>query len=141
VFGVPVSDRVLLLTNNICSTPPISVSCARAAPRWGDAFTVTACLSLKAYTLALPRWIRSSCSPTVNVDRLKRSQALRRASDGIAIPGAGGGRWAGWRALQWPSTGEVELLLNQRLVSSLRRHPPALPGSGGGGAAQGPGPH
>ena len=38
-------------------------------PRWDGPFTVTACQSPNAYTVALPRKMR--CSPTVNVDRLK----------------------------------------------------------------------
>ena len=38
-------------------------------PRWDGPFTVTACPSPNAYTLALPR--KTRCSPTVDVDRLK----------------------------------------------------------------------
>ncbi len=38
-------------------------------PRWDEPFTVMACPSPNAYTLALPR--RMLYSPTVNVDRLK----------------------------------------------------------------------
>jgi hypothetical protein len=52
-----------------CSTPQISASWLKLRPRWDVPFSVTACPSPNAYTLALPS--RMQCSPTVNVDRLK----------------------------------------------------------------------
>ena len=60
-----VGDRVLLRTKELLDAADIG----KLRPRWDGPFTVTACPSPNAYTLALPRRMR--CSPTVNVDRLK----------------------------------------------------------------------
>ncbi|MEI7929579.1 MAG: hypothetical protein WCH40_13600, partial [Verrucomicrobiales bacterium] len=60
-----VDDRVLLRTKELLDAADID----KLRPRWDGPFTVTACPSPSAYTLALPRRMR--CSPTVNVDRLK----------------------------------------------------------------------
>jgi hypothetical protein len=60
-----VGDRVLLRTKELLDAADIG----KLRPRWDGPFTVTACPSPNAYTLALPRKMR--CSPTVNVDRLK----------------------------------------------------------------------
>jgi hypothetical protein len=51
-------------------------------PRWDGPFTITACPSPKAYTLALPR--RMQGSPTVNVDRLK---PFHERVDALPAPG------------------------------------------------------
>ena len=60
-----VGDQVLLRTKELLDAAEIG----KLRPRWDGPFTVTACPSPNAYTLALPRKMR--CSPTVNVDRLK----------------------------------------------------------------------
>jgi hypothetical protein len=60
-----VGDRVLLRTKELLDAADIG----KLRPRWDGPFTITACPSPNAYTLALPR--RMQCSPTVNVDRLK----------------------------------------------------------------------
>jgi hypothetical protein len=60
-----VGDRVLLRTKELLDAADIG----KLRPRWDGPFTVTACPSPNAYTLALPRKMR--CSPTVNVDWLK----------------------------------------------------------------------
>ena len=60
-----VGDRVLLRTKELFDAADIG----SLHPRWDDPFTVLACPSPDAYTLALPRRMRYS--PTVNVDRLK----------------------------------------------------------------------
>jgi hypothetical protein len=60
-----VGDRVLLRTKELLDSADIG----KLRPRWDGPFTVTACPSPNAYTLALPRKMR--CCPTVNVDRLK----------------------------------------------------------------------
>ena len=60
-----VGDQVLLRTKELLDAADIG----KLRPRWEGPFTVTACPSPNAYTLALPRKMR--CSPTVNVDRLK----------------------------------------------------------------------
>ena len=60
-----VGDRVLLRTKELLDAADIG----KLRPRWDGPFTVLACPSPNAYTLALPRRMR--CSPTVNVDRLK----------------------------------------------------------------------
>ena len=59
-----VGDRVLLRTKELLDAADIG----KLRPRWDGPFTVMACPSPNAYTLALPRKMR--CSPTVNVDRL-----------------------------------------------------------------------
>ena len=59
-----VGDRVLLRTKELLDAADIG----KLRPRWDCPFTVTACPSPNAYTLALTRRMR--CSPTVNVDRL-----------------------------------------------------------------------
>jgi hypothetical protein len=60
-----VGVQVLLRTKELLDAADIG----KLRPRWDGPFTVTACPSPNAYTLALPR-----CSPTVNVDRLKPFQ-------------------------------------------------------------------
>ena len=60
-----VGDQVLLRTKELLDAADIG----KLRPRWDGPFTVTACPSPYAFTLALPRKMR--CSPTVNVDRLK----------------------------------------------------------------------
>ena len=60
-----VGDRVLLRTKELLD----AADTGKLRARWDGPFTVAACQSPDAYTLALPRKMR--CSPTVNVDRLK----------------------------------------------------------------------
>ena len=60
-----VGDQVLLRTRELLDVADIG----KLRPRWDGPFTVIAFPSPNAYTLALPP--RMSCSPTVNVDRLK----------------------------------------------------------------------
>ncbi len=78
----------------------------RSRSRWDWPFTVTACPSPNAYTLALPRKIR--CSPTVNVDWLipfhVRADDLDPLAPGqVSDPGQEGEH-------------EVELLLNRKEI-------------------------
>ena len=56
---------MLLMTKELLDAADIG----KLRPRWDGPFTVTACPSPNAHTLALSRKMR--CSPTVNVDRLK----------------------------------------------------------------------
>ncbi len=58
-------DLVLLCTKALLDAAEIS----KLQPRWDGSFTIKACPSPNAYTLALPRKMR--CSPTVNADRLE----------------------------------------------------------------------
>ena len=60
-----VGDQGMLRTKELLDAADIG----KLRPRWDGPFTVTACPSPNAYTLALP--CRMRCSPTVNVDRLK----------------------------------------------------------------------
>ena len=53
-------------------------------PRWDGPFTVTACPSPNAYTLALPRRMR--CSPTVNVN-LNRLKPFHSRAGAAPAPG------------------------------------------------------
>jgi hypothetical protein len=101
-----VGDRVLLRTKELLDAADIG----KLRPRWDGPFTVTACLSPNAYTLALPRKMR--CSPTVNVDRLK--PFFERAG---ASPAPGPVLDAGQEGVH-----EVELLLNRRAVRGVRRY-------------------
>ncbi len=78
-------------------------------PRWDGPFTVMACPSPYAYTLALPRKMR--CSPTVKVDRLK--PLFERAG---AEPAPGPVSDVGQEGEH-----EVERLLNRRLVRGVLR--------------------
>jgi hypothetical protein len=100
-----VGDRVLLRTKELLDDADIG----KLRPRWDGPFTVTACPSPNAYTLALPRKMR--CSPTVNVDRLK--PFFERAG-APAAPGpvSDAGR---------EGEHEVELLLNRRTVRGVTR--------------------
>ena len=59
------TDQGMLRTKELLDAADIG----KLRPRWDGPFTVTACPSPNAYTLALP--CRMRCSPTVNVDRLK----------------------------------------------------------------------
>ena len=101
-----VGDRVLLRTKELLDDADIG----KLHPRWDGPFTVTACPSPNAYTLALPRKMR--CSPTVNVDRLK--PFFERAG---ALPPPGPVSDAG-RAGEH----EVELLLNRQLVRGVMHY-------------------
>ena len=101
-----VGDRVLLRTKELLDDADIG----KLRPRWDGPFTVTACPSPNAYTLALPRKMR--CSPTVNVDRLK--PFFERAG---ASPPPGPVSDAG-RAGEH----EVELLLNRQLVRGVMHY-------------------
>jgi hypothetical protein len=96
-----VGDRVLLRTKELLDAADIG----KLRPRWDGPFTVTACPSPNAYTLALPRTMR--CSRTANVDRLK--PFFERAG---ALPAPGPVPVAGQEAEH-----EVEMLLNRKLSS------------------------
>ncbi len=111
-----VGDRVLLRTKELLDAADRDHDrrVGKLRPRWDGPFTVTACPSPNAYTLALPRRMR--CSPTVNVDRLKpffeRSRsgaepAPRPVTDAVQ---------------EGDSEHEVELLLNRRLVRGVTRY-------------------
>jgi hypothetical protein len=99
-------DQVLLLTKELLDVADIS----QLRPRRDGPFTVTACPSPNAYTLALPRKMR--CSPTVNVDRLKPFHT--RAG---AAPAPGPVSDAGQEGQH-----EVELLLHGREILGVTRH-------------------
>ena len=107
-----VGDQVLLRTKELLDAADIG----KLRPRWDGPFTVTACPSPNAYTLALPRRMR--CSPTVNVDRLKPS--FERAG---SPPAPGPVSDAGQEGEH-----EVELLLNRRVVRGATRCLP-VPGA------------
>jgi hypothetical protein len=77
-------DQVLLLTKELLDTADIS----KLLQLWDWHFTVMACPSPNAYTLAL-QW-RMLCSLTVNVDRLNPFHALvdaPRAQGQVSDPG------------------------------------------------------
>ena len=123
-----VGDRVLLRTNELLDAANIG----KLRPRWDGPFTVTACPSPNAYTLALLRRMR--CSPMVNVDRLKPFSALAGASPAATGPVPNAGQ---------EGEHEVELLLNSKLEAVAGPHAGGrlvaaaggagtLPGEGGG---------
>jgi hypothetical protein len=99
-------DRVLLRTKELLESADIRKLC----PRWDGPFTVTACPSPNAYTLALPRLMR--CSPTVNVDCLK--PFFERLG---TAPAPGPVFDAGQEGEH-----EVELLFNRRLVRCVTHY-------------------
>ena len=101
-----VGDQVLLRTRELLDVADIG----KLRPRWDGPFTVIACPSPNAYTLALPP--RMSCSPTVNVDRLKPYFPRHGAPPPpgpVSDPGQEGEH-------------EVELLLNRRHVRGVLRY-------------------
>ncbi len=82
-------DQVLLRTQELLDAADIG----KLRPRWDGPFTVTACSTPNAYTLALPRWML--CSPTV---KRGPAQALPRADRSSSCSRPSFGPWAGGRA-------------------------------------------
>jgi hypothetical protein len=101
-----VGDRVLLRTKELLDAADIG----KLRPRWDGPFTVAACPSPNAYTLALPR--KMHCSPTVNVDRLK---PFHERVDEPPAPGPVSD--AGQEGEH-----EVELLLNRKTQRGVTRY-------------------
>ena len=101
-----VGDQVMLRTKELLDAADIG----KLRPRWDGPFTVLACPSPNAYTLALPSKMR--CSATVNVDRLK--PYFPRAD---APPPPGPVSDVGQAGEH-----EVELLLNRRTIRGVTRY-------------------
>ena len=100
-----VGDRVLPWTKELLDAADIG----RLRPRWDGPFTVLACPSRNAYTLALPREMR--CSPTIIVDHLKRPS--------LSVSGP---RRPRGPSLTRDRRASTKLLLNRRRVRGITRY-------------------
>jgi hypothetical protein len=109
-----IGDKVLLRTKELLDAAAADIGQLR--PRWDCPFTVLACLSPNAYTLALP--LKMRCSATINVDRLKPFLARstrRHHLDRLLTQGGTrvtGGPVAAGRALPGASGGEAMVIFD-----------------------------